>query len=260
MPSPFTTIGPLTTPTYTLLLAVGIGVAIALTVFARWLHGERAGAVADTLIAGVIGGVFLARAFHVALHWDYFTLHREEIRFITAGGLDWHGAVIGALAGMAIMARLRRVDLGGLLHTLALVLPLVAFMAWWGCGANHCAYGAEVDNLSNYPAWLVWERHDIYNIIVPRYAVQPLGMMFSAGLLVIVWLLRPYMKRARWPLVLALLAAGMFALGFLRGDQIMTWLGLRLDQWFDLLILVFSLVVSVVTMIRTEIQSKEPSY
>lgn len=186
MPHPFSTVGPITTHTYTLLLAAGILIAIAMTTIRyRLRYAVPAGAVVDVCIAGLVGGVLLARVFHVALNWTYFNLHRDEIRFITAGGLDWHGAVIGALAGMFVMARMRRVSLPALLNTMALAVPFIGFMAWWGCGANHCAYGAEVDNLSNYPPWLVWERNDLYNIILPRYATQPLGMMFSAGVFVL---------------------------------------------------------------------------
>lgn len=258
MPYPFITIGPLSTHTYTLLLAAGIAAAVGLvTLLYRLRFATPPGATVDVCIAALIGGIILGRLFHVALNSPYFQLHPGEIRSITSGGLDWHGGVIGALLVGYVAARMRGVNWRALLDLAAVALPLIAFMGWWGCGANHCAYGAEVDNLSNYPSWLVWERNDIYNIIVPRYATQPLGMMFAAGLGLLTVIRftcryrhnswgqatpwgRPYsFDGRRFWLTLILFSMGMFVIGFLRGDYAGMVAGLRLDQWLDAGIFIF---------------------
>ncbi|PJF23707.1 MAG: hypothetical protein CUN53_21525, partial [Phototrophicales bacterium] len=66
---------------------------------ARWIDGA--------LIA-LIGAALLGRAGHVLLNWDYFTLHPDEAHRLDLGGIDWHFAVIGALIGLWVGARLRR--------------------------------------------------------------------------------------------------------------------------------------------------------
>lgn len=242
MPAPMTTLGPLTVPTYTFLVSLGILIAVAYPALRCRLRAApltapgAVGAVVDVLLAGLIIGLVMARALHVLLNWAYFAGHTTEITQLSAGGLNWHGAVIGACVGMAIMARFRRqVNMPLLLDALALVLPLMAFLSWWGCGAAHCSYGAEVQRLADYPAWMVWEERDIFNMIAPRYATQPLGMAFALMLFIIMMVIawRGWFTGRRFWVSLALLAVGMFALGFLRGDHAEVIAGLRADQWLD---------------------------
>jgi phosphatidylglycerol---prolipoprotein diacylglyceryl transferase len=234
MPAPFTSFGTFTMNTYTLLVALGIlsGAGVAL-----WRLRERVklGAVMDCLIAGLIGGVICARLFHIALNWPYFTDHTAEITHLRAGGLSWHGAVIGTLLLIVIGAKIRRISFSLLVESLTPALALIAFFAWWGCGAAKCAYGAEVTNLADYPAWLVLEAPDIFNIIAPRYRTQALGMMFALFLLILSAILgwRGWLAGGRFWLMLALLSLGMFFLGFLRGDEALIRRGLRADQWLD---------------------------
>src|SRR5690606_31172444 len=102
-----------------------------------------------------LGAVVGARLAHVALQWDYFSAHTGEIIRLTAGGLDWHGALLGGLLGLALVARWRRLPLRLLLDALTPVLPLVALGGWIACWSAACGYGREVDTLANYPAYAV---------------------------------------------------------------------------------------------------------
>jgi phosphatidylglycerol---prolipoprotein diacylglyceryl transferase len=245
MPQPVTSIGPLTVQTYTLLVGLGIVLAIGIVlVFYRLRFVTHSGAIIDVCLAGLVGGLVVGRAFHVLLNWIYFRENTAEIIRIVSGGINWHGAVIGALLVIIPATRLRRVRLPLLLDGMALALPLVAFMAWWGCGAARCAYGAEVDNLSHYPSFVVWETQDIFNLRAPRYATQPLGMWLGAGLLTVMsvthW--RQLFAGRRFWLALALFAGGMFVLGFLRGDYALIVAGLRADQGLDLALVALGIV------------------
>src|SRR5690606_1361398 len=95
-------------PQYTVLLMVGIVLSIGFMVW--WFRGRYpAGRIVDVCLAAGILGVMLARAFHVALNWAYFSANTAEITRLRAGGLDWHGAMIGALLGVWIMGKLRGV-------------------------------------------------------------------------------------------------------------------------------------------------------
>lgn len=233
------TFGPLTTDTFTLLVGLGVVLSVAL---AAWGYARRAephpGRAVDAYLLALIFGLVGARIVHVALHWDYFSANTGEISRLAAGGLDPYGAVVAGLFGLWLGARLRGARFITLLDSLAPALPLIAFMAWWGCAANHCAYGTEVDNLAYYPSWLVWEERDVYNIILPRYAVQPLGMVASAALLItlpgLFRLARRSLPGSRFALALALLALSGFVLGFLRGDAMPVYVGLRAEQWLAL--------------------------
>jgi phosphatidylglycerol:prolipoprotein diacylglycerol transferase len=202
--------------------------------------------VADVALAALVAGLVLGRLAHVALNVVYFRDHPGEILQFQSGGLNWHGALLGALLASWLAARLRRVPFEALLGAAALALPLIAFAGWWGCGAAHCAYGAEVENLSHYPGVVAWEEQDIFNLTAPRFAVQPLGMMLAAALLGLAALLtwRGWLApRRRFGVILVMLAAGMFGLGFLRGDYALDFGGLRADQWLDLALILLGLVM-----------------
>ncbi len=258
-------------PQYTVLLAVGIVVSIGFLLW--WMRGTYlTGRIIDVCLSGGVLGVIAARAFHVALNWAYFSDNTAEITRLRAGGLDWHGAVIGALLGMWLMAKVRRMDFQPLLLPLTVVLPFMGLMGWRGCYEAYCSYGAEVDNLSNYPSWLVWEARDIYNMIAPRYRTQQIGMGVSMTLLALVTLyfavrIYAHFRKSDVPLgdlltrphnwaktisptifwlILALFSAGMFGIGELRGDFAEIMLGLRADQWLDVAFIVFALLMLVI--------------
>lgn len=260
VPSLYTTIGPWTFPTFNLFLALAVLVSVGVGLRRVWKaypprpkgegQGVRVGAVADIYLGTLVGAMVGARLFHVLLNWDYFADATNEITLISLGGLDWHGAVLGGIIGLYLVYRLRnfvraRVGLSptnpygyaDLLDMLTPALPLLGLAGWWGCLAALCGYGAEVDNLSRYPALAAAESADVYGIVVPRYNTQVFGLVLSAIVLVIVMLLlwRGWLRYRRFWLMLALLSAGMFAIGFFRGDHAVLLFGLHADQVLDAL-------------------------
>jgi phosphatidylglycerol:prolipoprotein diacylglycerol transferase len=234
MPTPFVTIAGNTLPTFTVALAVAIAVGAAVLL----RRAERPAALADALLLTLIGALLGARLAHVALNWDYFGTNMGEILNLRLGGLDWHGAVIGGLAGLRLGALLRRpsADLRPLLDALALLLPLLGIAMWYGCAGWGCGYGREVATLADYPAGAAVESQDVFGIVAPRLNTAFFGGILCVGVLLILLLLqwRGWMRGRRFWCALALLSAGMFVIGFLRGDHALLWLGLRADQCFDL--------------------------
>lgn len=238
----YTTIGPLQLQTFTFALALaiiaGAGVGILRT------DGPR-GALVDVCLGALVGGIIGARVGHVLLNWTYFSYNANEIMRIRSGGLDWHGALLGGLAGLWIVTRWHRVSATALLDSLAPALALLAMAGWWGCGTSNCGFGAQVDTLANYPPLVVAELPDVYGIPAARYNTPLFGV--GMGLLVLLLTLAPFWRgwltgRRFW-LVLALLSAGMFAIGFLRADYALMVADLRADQWLDGAVLAFSLLM-----------------
>lgn len=241
MPDPFTQIGGTTYHTYTLLLALSIVVSAGAGVL-RLRGRYPAGKVADAYLAALLLGVAGARAEHNLLHWDYFGENLGDITNLYTGGLNWHGAILGGLLGLYLMSRWRGLNFRQLRDSLVLALPLIALGAWWGCGASHCAYGREVTTLADYPAWVAAESADVYGIVLPRYNTQVFGIILALAGLAFAGLLawRDWMPSRRFWLVLALLAAGQFIVGFFRDDLMYTIAGLRADQWLDALVFVWA--------------------
>jgi prolipoprotein diacylglyceryltransferase len=253
MQNPFTTIFGRQWYNYTLLVMCGAVCALV------WLmyhapQGKRT-ATLDVFLAGLGGGVLLGRLLHIALQWQYFVDHRPEMRKIyEEGGLNWHGLVIGALFGMTLMAHLRKIDAQSLLDPLALLIPLLAFVGWWGCGTIGCAYGLAVGRMADYPPSSTWAQPDIFGITEPRFATQLFGVVWSMAVLFLALVLqrKNWLSGGRVWLILMLISLGMLLIGFWRGDFSVMVYGLRSEQWLDSTLLLFALGLLLRHSIKTQ--------
>ena len=226
-------------PAYSLIMFISLGAAIAFFVWRG--PAQQRGPRMDLALAALLGGILLGRLEHVWLNAAYFEANPQQILRFSSGGLDWHGAFIGAFFAALLMGRWRGLPYENWRDAAALALPWVALAAWTGCRAATCAYGAEIE--TPVPAWLSWDAQDIFGIEGLRFATQNLGMLGAALLLGLCASLQRLglFRRGRLALMLCLLAAGMFILGFLRGDYAVIWQGLRLDQSLDLILLAYGL-------------------
>lgn len=245
-------IGPITLRTYTLLLDLALLAGLGALAWRGWRIEDSPARWLDAGLSALILGLVAGRLGHVAIHWAYFTHHREEIAHFWLGGLDWHAAIGGGLLGLGIYCFVRRLSFRLLTDTLALPLALGVALVWAGCLLHGCGYGAEVRSLADYASPIVAEWPDLYGIVVPRFTSQLYGVLFGVALLLPAWLMGLFVRRVglRLWVVLVLLAAGMFAIGYTRGDVVPIVGGLRLDQVLDLAVIalgVVGLVVSVFT-------------
>ncbi len=228
------TIGKFTIPTYTVLLDLGLILALALTYFEgkRLLgNGEEA---LDLGLWAVIGGILGGRIGYVLANWGAFSENWGRALRIWEGGLAFHGAFLGGLGVLAIFALLQRragqqstLSYGDAL-TPGLMLGLT--FGWAACLMGGCAYG-KVGQGFGYAIL-----PDLYGIEAPRFATQVVGLGFSLILLIAVWLLRK-----RWPFPGAaflmgnlLYFTGQFFLEFTRGDEAIYVGPWRLAQALDL--------------------------
>lgn len=231
-------------PIYSAALVFGILLSLCIALRRTAL---RPSILIDAALAASAVALVGARLEHVLLNWSYFAINLDEALRPSAGGLGWHGALLGGLLGVALIARWRGFSVRALLDVLAPVLALLAFAGWFGCWAAVCAYGAEVDTLAHYPAFAAAETRDVYGIVAPRYNTQVFGMALAAILFLlslILTRLNRLLERPFW-FVLALLSLGMFLIGFFRADVVPTLAALRADQWLDI---TFFLWASVLTL------------
>jgi hypothetical protein len=115
---------------------------------------------------------------------------------------------------------------------------LLGIAASLGCIPNGCAYGREVFWQTDGADSLAWRLHadwpDAYLVNNPRWPTQALMALWLAIAGVLLWrqahLLPPL------PTLVVAFAAGDFLVQFLRGDPILMVAGLRIYQWFDLVL------------------------
>lgn len=234
-------LGPITLRTFSLSLTLALLASLGLAALRR---GWRLGDLVDVCLAGFAGGIIGARLFHVLLQWAYFSDNLGEAFRLNAGGLDWHGAVLGGLSGLWLATRWRKLPLRATLDALTPAIPLLALAGWIGCYAVACGYGAEVDTLAHYSQLAASEIPDIYGIVAPRYNTQLFGVALAVVLMFITAVLfwRGWLYYRRFWVVLGLLSVGMFVIGFYRGDEVPMMAGVRVDQGMDVFLTVIGIM------------------
>lgn len=238
--------------TYTIALMFGISVSFIWLSF-HFPKEDRA-RVFDVCLSALIGGIIIGRLVHVGFNWQFFADRIELIWQIQKeGGLNWQGSVIGALIAAYGMAKFRRVDFSLLMSHAVIVLPWVALVSWYACATASCAYGASVERMSDYPSFMTWLADDIYHLTMPRFATQPIGMITSAGLLLMAIILywRGWFVQTRFWLMLLLLSLVSFGTGFLRGDYGLEIYSLRIGQWLD----IGMMVIAVICVVEADCRS-----
>lgn len=222
-------------PAYPLLIGTACAVT-ALLVLALYAGVWAPQRVATMTLVMAAAAIAAGRVEYVLYNARFFAGDAGQAFNVASGGLEPRLALLAAVGVGAVWTRRADKPLRPLLTALGAGLPLIAFAAWWGCAAASCAYGVEVDNLQNYPAWQVWEAAGEYLMVAPRYAVQPLGMAASAVTIVMMLGLCALGVRGARLLMAAVILCfgGSAVLGGLRGDPALMLAGLRADRWADL--------------------------
>lgn len=134
-------VGPFVIHSYGLALAVAFLAAFA---WIRYECGRRdivREIAADLVLAAAVGGLAGARLAYVAAHWDYFGRHLVDVVKFQQGGLVFYGGVAGGAAGVALVARLRKLPFGQVADMAAPALALGAAIGRVGCLLNGCCCG-----------------------------------------------------------------------------------------------------------------------
>jgi prolipoprotein diacylglyceryltransferase len=226
------------------LMSVGVALGIAR------LNRQRILPLLDCAVGATLFGVVGARIGHILLHWDYFVNHQSEIPQLSAGGLNWHGALFGSLLGALVVALIRRIKVSQVWIAGTLAVPIMAGCTWIACYAVNAAYGVEVRSLADFPTWLVVEAPDVYGAIAPRLALHQVGI-WLAGLMVIISCILLRFARTREMAIwvgLIQLGFGMALIDFFRADYVPLWFGRRADQVLDLVVVLAATIALAVAL------------
>ncbi len=254
IPSPSSgtwTIGPLSLNAYGLMIALGVIVAVWL--FGRRLEARGIGTRDDAntiAIWAVVAGVVGARLYHVITDWSLFEDDFSRIFRIWEGGLGIPGAlVLGGLVG-AYVTRVRQgIPLGPAFNAVAPAVPLAQAIGRWGNWFNQELFGG--------PTSLPWALQ-----IDPQF--RPVGFeevatfhptflyesLWNIGVaLLVVWADRRWrLGHGRaFALYVAAYTVGRGWIEYLRIDPAEDVLGLRLNVWVSLLVLLGAIAYLVVS-------------
>ena len=101
----------------------------------------------DMGIIGVIGGIVGARIYYVIFSWDMYKDNLLHIFNLREGGLAIYGGVIGAVAAVFILAKIKHLSPFQILDTVAMAILNGQMLGRWGNFFNREAFGEYTDSL-----------------------------------------------------------------------------------------------------------------
>ena len=140
------TLGPITIHFYGLIIAFGLILAV--------LYGCKRckdfGIKDDDLIDGVLWvtpfAILCARLYYCVFSWDHYAANPISILYIWEGGLAIYGGVIGAVVGILVFCRFKKIKVGTILDIVALGFLIGQSIGRWGNFFNREAFGAETES------------------------------------------------------------------------------------------------------------------
>jgi len=219
-------------PLYTVLVMLGAGLGLTAAYIFLRMRSRRAASPSSFLNGALV--VFIAscigaRVYHVATHWDYYAARPDEIAQVGLGGMAMRGALIAGFIALIFYARWRGLKLARLLDATAIGLSLGQVIGWAGALVQGANYGVVSDSQ------IAIDLPDLYGLIAPRFPAQHVEIILFMVLFVGLLIFASSQPRAGMLLVVYLIVASAanFALGFVRGDEMLLIGALWIDQWFD---------------------------
>ena len=141
-------IGPLSIYLYGLIIATGL----LLAVFYGCRRSRQFGINEDTLTDGVLWvtpfAFLCARLYYCLFYWEEggYADNLLSILYVWQGGLAIYGGVIGAIVGIIVFCKVKKISVGAVLDIVALGFLIGQAMGRWGNFFNREAFGAETDS------------------------------------------------------------------------------------------------------------------
>ena len=138
-------LGPLTIHYYGLIIAIGLMLAV---VYAC-RRCSQFGIKQDDLLDGVLWvtpfAILCARAYYCIFSWADYVENPISVLYIWNGGLAIYGGVLGAVAGILLLCRIKKIKIGALLDMVALGFLIGQSIGRWGNFVNREAFGAATE-------------------------------------------------------------------------------------------------------------------
>jgi phosphatidylglycerol:prolipoprotein diacylglycerol transferase len=132
-------IGALDVRWYGIMVVLAVVAVIALAVMEARRVGISDEHIYSVALWAIIGGVIMARLFHVIDKWDYYMANPSQI--IGFEGLAVYGAVFGALVAVLIYCWVKKISFWLIGDVIAPGAILGQAIGRIGCTINGCCYG-----------------------------------------------------------------------------------------------------------------------
>ena len=135
-------LGPLYINIYGILIALGLMMAVVYACRRSAQFGLKEDDILDGVLWVTPLAIVCARLYYVAFEWEHYAADPISILYIWEGGLAIYGGVLGALAGVAVLCKVKKIKLPALLDQVALGFLIGQAIGRWGNFFNREAYGS----------------------------------------------------------------------------------------------------------------------
>ena len=139
-------LGPLTIHYYGAIIALGL----VLAVIYSCRRSDQFGLTEDDILDGVLWitpfAILCARIYYCAFSWHEYAADPISVLYIWNGGIAIYGSVIGAIIGMAVFAKIKKVKFTAVLDIILIAFLIGQFIGRWGNFMNREAFGAATDS------------------------------------------------------------------------------------------------------------------
>ncbi len=171
------TIGPVTVYSYGFFVALGVALAVIMSVRQAVKEGLSSSDMLDIMTVMILGGLVGGRLLFVAINWNLYAVRPLAIFNLSEGGMAFQGALVVSLISGAVLSNRRKISFWKVSDIFAPYLALAHSVGRIGCFFNGCCYGKQVFSGPS--------------VVFPGEMVQriPTQLYSSAGLLAIFALL-----------------------------------------------------------------------
>ena len=129
---------------YGLIIAVGLLLAVIYGMRRSKQFGIKEDDIVDGVLWVVPFAIICARLYYCLFSWADYAANPIYILYIWEGGLAIYGGVIGALIGVTVYCRFKKINTWALLDLVALGFLIGQSIGRWGNFFNREAFGAEI--------------------------------------------------------------------------------------------------------------------
>ena len=140
-------IGPMNIYFYGIIIACGLLLAAVYACRRSREFGLREDDIVDGFLWITPFAVLCARAYYVAFKWENYADNPISALYIWEGGLAIYGGIIGAVIGMIVFCKLRKIRVTTVLDVISIGFLIGQTLGRWGNFFNREAFGAETDVL-----------------------------------------------------------------------------------------------------------------
>ena len=146
-PERYIAVGPMKIHFYGLIIALGL----VLAVLYCCRRSKQFGLKEDDILDGVLWvtpfAIICARIYYVVFQWETYADDPISVFYIWKGGIAIYGGVIGAVIGITVFCRLKKIKVATVLDLVSMGFLIGQSLGRWGNFFNREAFGAETDVL-----------------------------------------------------------------------------------------------------------------